>query len=264
MRYLPYLYGGKNGPAYMSFGWHWVCLIGIDRAEGRAFVTDTSHEEVQSLSLKSLEAARLSATKVWPPRGEYAWIEAKPETWRLDPDALVRKGLAGVLANYDGGGEWAEGPGKASLEGLEGLGQLPERLSRLDASVNAFTLAPAWSYLAASIERNGTGGGAFRKLFAAFLEARAEDCAEPGLRTACAGLVPLAREAAQAWTALSRDLDEAAQGLQAARGGGGRKTAIAAGLAATAAGAEKVVAIETRMRDALKTMIRQTLEPAPR
>ena len=30
MRYLRYLFGGEYGPPYMSFGWHVVCLFGID------------------------------------------------------------------------------------------------------------------------------------------------------------------------------------------------------------------------------------------
>ncbi|MBI9097980.1 MAG: BtrH N-terminal domain-containing protein [Spirochaetaceae bacterium] len=44
MRYLPYLYGGKYGPKYMSFGWHLVTLFAMDRQKGTALVTDTEHD----------------------------------------------------------------------------------------------------------------------------------------------------------------------------------------------------------------------------
>lgn len=254
MRHLPYLYGGKKGPAYMSFGWHWICLAGLDRAAGRAWVTDTAHPGLQSLSIRELEAARLSRTKVWPPRGEYAWIEPMPEGWRLDPDALVQSGLAGMLENYDGKGGAEEGPDGHGLWGLAGLGQLPARLAGLDFRLNAFTLGPAWSYLAASIERNGTGGGAFRRLFASFLATRAEDCRGASLRDGCASLAPLAARASAAWTGLSLSLDEAALALKAARGGKGKKEAVAKGLASTATSSERVLTVETEMRNALAGM----------
>lgn len=261
MRYLPYLYGGKKGPAYMSFGWHWVCLVGLDTARGRALVTDTGHQEVLGISVKDLEAARFSTTRVWPPKGEYVQLEARQESWSLDPDALVRSGLGGVLANYDSRGDWTENPGAGELEGLQGLCHLPGRLAHLDNRVSAYALAPAWSYLAGSIERNGTGGGAFRRLFASFLEARAGDCADPGLRDTCGRLAGLAGEAAQAWTALSKDLDTAARRLGEARGGPARKAALAEGLAATAAGAENILPIEIKLRDAIKAWADAPLGP---
>ena len=34
MRYLPYRYNGKYGPAYMSFGWHLITLFKVDLEAG--------------------------------------------------------------------------------------------------------------------------------------------------------------------------------------------------------------------------------------
>ena len=247
MRYLPYLYGGKFGPAYMSFGWHWICLVELNFASGEALVTDTAHTELQRIALRDLGAARSSKTRIWPPRKEYAWIEPKPADWRFNPDALAGSGISGVLANYERGGGWEEKALKAGwgpLTGIEGLSRLPDRLSGLATRVNIHTLAPAWHYLADSIERNGTGGGAFRRLYAAFLSTRAHDCRDADLHATCSAAAPLAAEAATVWTNLSLALDEAATSLEEARGVKARKAAAANGEAATAEAAGAVCAAE--------------------
>lgn len=54
MRYLPYLYGGKYGPAYSSFGWHIICLFGIDWSIQEALVSDTAMPGLQRITLKDL------------------------------------------------------------------------------------------------------------------------------------------------------------------------------------------------------------------
>lgn len=248
MRYLPYLYGGRRGPAYLSFGWHWVCLVGVNFDSGEASVTDTEHEGLMRIRLADLEAARSSSTHVYPPRREYAWIEPRPEGWRLDPDALAKAGLAGVLANYGGEGGWAaDGGAKETrqLEGLEGLSLLPGRLKDLDRKVNVHALPAAYHYIAASIERNGTGGGAFRLLYARFLEARARDCHDDKLRAACAGLVPKAQAAAAAWTALATCLDAGAGRIESARGPAALKASVAGAGAEAALAANAVYAAES-------------------
>lgn len=254
MRYLPYLYGGRRGPAYMSFGWHWVCLAGLDFDAREALVTDTGHEGLQRIRLSDLDAARFSATRVYPPRGEYAWAEPRPADWRLDPDALAEAGLSGLLANYQGEGGWEAGggaKGAGRLEGLEGLALLPERLKGLGRGRNVHALAPAYRYIAASIERNGTGGGAFRLLFSRFLEARAEDCRDGGLREACAGLVPKAQAAAQAWTALAARLDAGSARIESARGPVALRTAASGTGDEAAEAARAVYAAESDLQQAL-------------
>jgi hypothetical protein len=254
MRYLPYLYGGRRGPAYMSFGWHWVCLAGLDFSAREAFVTDTGHEGLQRIRLSDLDAARFSATRVYSPRGEYAWAETRPAEWRLDPDALAEAGLSGVLENYQGEGGWkAEGGAKGAgrLEGLAGLAHLPERLQRLDRRLNVHALAPAYRYIAGSIERNGTGGGAFRLLYARFLEARARDCRDGDLRAACDGLVPKAQAAAAAWTALAARLDAGAAQIESARGPAARKAAASGAGEEAAEAARAVYAAEADLQRAI-------------
>jgi hypothetical protein len=324
MRYLPYLYGGKYGPSYMSFGWHWICLLGVDMAASEALVTDTGMEGLQRIRLADLDKARSSNTKVWPPRREYAWVEAKPADWKLDPDALARSAIAGVLANYEGKGGWeaaatsgaaevsgvatasalgaaevsgtgtasapspatapsaATAPGAATapsaatstphnskasaaiaLVGLEGLGLFSSYLERIDQSVSPYALAPAYSYMAATIEKNGTGGSAFRRLFLDFLEARAADCADPRLREACAALLDPARHAAEAWSALATSFELAAVAIQAAHGSAARAEAIATAKRNTAAKAGALHAAEASLCEALREALLAAGEAAP-
>lgn len=250
MRYLPYLYGGKYGSPYMSFGGHWLCLYAIDFDARTALVTDTEHDSGQRVSLADLDKARFSATKSFPPQGEFAWIERKPEAWRFDPDRQTRAALAEILKNYgEAGGR--QGAKERPLVGLAGLAAFPEVLAGARDWANPYALAPAYGYLAGSIERNGTGGQAFRRLFRDFLAARASDCADPGLRRACASLIAPTERAMAAWRDLAAALDEAARTLAAAKGGAKAGQALSLAEAETSAKARAVYAAEAALRDAI-------------
>jgi hypothetical protein len=225
MRYLPYLFGGRYGDARMSFGWHWICLYSIDFDKKEALVTDTDKGGPCRVSLADLEKARSSDTKIYPPRREYAWIEPKPADWSFDVDKVTRSSFALLLSNYEGSKDWQAGgqssarPGAPQiLRGLSGLEAFPSRLAFLHTEVKPFLLGPAWSFMAASIERNGTGGAAFRRLYRDFIAARAADCADPKLRADCAAILPKAEAAATAWSAVAASFDEGAAKLAAARG----------------------------------------------
>jgi hypothetical protein len=260
MRWLPYLYGGRYGSAYMSFGGHWICLVGVDFDEAEALVTDTGYESAQRVSLADLGKARFSKTKTFPPLGEYAWIESRPAGWSFDRDRAARAALDTALAGYgEGGGAVAGEAGKdeagapageGGLFGLPGLAAFPAFLASFREGRNPYALAPAYSYMAGSIERNGTGGAAFRRFFRDFLAARAADCADPELRAACAALVPRAEAAMSAWSALAAAFDEAASRLGAAKGPA-RAASISEAEAATAERARALYAAEGALRDAI-------------
>ncbi len=259
MRYLPYLYGGKIGPAYMSFGWHVICLCGVDFDSGEACVTDTDRGGPCMVALRDLDKARGSSTKVYPPRREYAWIEPRPTLWSFDADRLARAALASILGNYDSPPSWALNGGsakdsRAPLVGLSGLADFPAVLGSIHTIVNPYALGAAYSYMAASIERNGTGGAAFRRLFRAFLAARAADCANPELRAACAALVAPTEAAMAAWSSLAARLDDAAVALGGAKGAG-KAAAVAEAEAATAGAARELYAAESALRNAIADVI---------
>jgi len=252
LRYLPYRYGGKYGAPYMSFGAHWICLAGIDLAARCAVVTDTEFAGLRRVSLGDLDKARFSNTKAFPPRGEYAWIETRKPEWRLDPDALARRSLRSALANYDRVDSRNES-GRA-LVGLRGLADFPEALASIHTAVNAHALAPAYSYMAESIERNGTGGAAFRRFYRDFLVARSRDCAEPRLSEACGRLVPTVEQAMAAWSELASAFDRAAAAIGAVKGSA-KAAAISASEEDSASRARKLYAAESAMRDALAEAI---------
>jgi hypothetical protein len=254
MRYLPYLYGGKYGSVYMSFGWHWVCLYSIDMGERTALLTDTAHGGPCTISLRDLDRARSSKTKMYPPRREYAWIARRPTDWSFDADTVLRLSLDSLLANYAGADDWKDAKKdrakKPTLFGLVGLADFPAVLAAIHTRVKPFLLAPAYSYMAGSIERNGTGGAAFRRLYGDFIESRARDCADPTLRSACAGILPKVRAAAEAWSALAFSFDEAAASIKASRWIAA-KTALTAAEATTSATAMKLYVAESALRDAI-------------
>jgi len=210
MRYLPYRYGGRTGPAHMSFGWHWITLF---RIEGdRAWVSDTEYEGLQELAIRDLDRARRSTTKAWPPKAEYAWVEPRRADWGLDRRAATITALAAFADAATAPDGW-----------LKPLDAFPRDVAKLGEYVPTYLLKPALSYMAASIERNGTGGAAFRRLYLGWLEAERSVASDPELVAALDELIPAVRAAAEAWSALATAFDEASAAAKAARGDEGRR-----------------------------------------
>ena len=205
MRYLPYRYDGKFGPAYMSFGWHWITLFKVDREAGLAYVTDTEYKGLQCIKLRDLEKARSSTTKNWPPAREFAWVERAAAPWKADRDAMARRSIRVAARNLQGSDFQSMSAGLPELE------RLPSRLAVLDREVPFFLLSPALAYMSSSIERNGTGGAAFRTLYAEWLEAEAPRLSDPALAAGVSTAAIAARKAEAAWHVLSaRFLDASA------------------------------------------------------
>ncbi|HCM25825.1 MAG: hypothetical protein A2Z99_13370 [Treponema sp. GWB1_62_6] len=189
MRFLPYLYGGKYGSAYMSFGWHLVTLFGIDRTKGIALVSDTGQTVLREIALKDLHKARTSGTKVYPPHGEYYWIEEAPQGYSTDWNALAAHSLDLVIGNYEGG----------SLAALENYGK---DLAEIETySKQVFLLPAVLEYMAGNIEDFGTGGASFRMLYRDFLLQATAESEYAGLSRA----LPPLEESIAAWHALSAE-----------------------------------------------------------
>ena len=224
MRYLPYLWGGKYGSRYMSFGWHYICLFSVDINHNTALVTDTAHPGFQTVKISDLDRARSSSTRVYPPKYEYAVILPKPDGWTLDRDRLLASGLAAIATHMSGTGDTEANATPAAvirdkngkvalLSRLEGMREFPAVISSLEDVTGRWMLAPSLSYMAGSIERNGTGGGGFRNFLVRFLEN------ETGLnavsRARAERILPAAKASAAAWTELSAELDRAGTALTA-------------------------------------------------
>ena len=207
MRFLPYRYGGKTGPRYMSFGAHYITLFAVNHETGIALVTDTEFSGLQTIALSDLHRARTSTTKNFPPHGEFYWIGDSPKPGdgksRLDSESLIRASLATVIENYETGA-------------LENLSRFPEDLATFEDWSGKTFLHPAiLSYMATNIEDNGTGGASFRELYRKFLENIVRSTSfgkkiEP--------LIPLCENAVNEWHRLSdtcRELSGRIKGMSA-------------------------------------------------
>lgn len=165
MRYLPYLYGGKKGPAYMSFGWHIITLYGIDWDQSLAWVSDTALPGLQSISLKDLHNARYSDCNFLPPGGNYYWVEKAPDAYSTDWNQLLEGSVEEWIGNYE-----VHAESENELGGLKGLQEFPSVLRSLDSSTPSYLLPAVLTSLYQWIEQNGTGGASFRQLTLDYLK----------------------------------------------------------------------------------------------
>jgi len=165
MRYLPYLYGGKYGSRYMSFGWHIITLFGIDWDSGTAWVSDTAQQGLQQIALKDLHKARYSDCDFLPPRGNYYWVEKAPSDYRTDWSVLLNQAIAEWISNYE-----AVIDSPSETGGLQGQKELPGIIRTMDEEVPSYMLPVVLSSLYSWIEENGTGGASFRQFTLDYLK----------------------------------------------------------------------------------------------
>lgn len=164
MRYLPYLYGGKYGPKYMSFGYHIITLFGIDRDSGTAWVSDTAQEGLQQIDLKDLHRARYSNCRFLPPEGNYYWVEKAPVDYQPDWSALLEQSILFWIRNYE-----ASIDSENETGGLQGQKELPEIIRQMDEETASYMLPVVLTSLHNWIEENGTGGASFRQFTLEYL-----------------------------------------------------------------------------------------------
>src|SRR3954454_7594617 len=161
------------------FPGHSVVLAGYD--DELAWLSDTAFEDLQTTSLDGLREARDSQQPIFPLEGHA--IDA-PEGTKLDRDDLIAHApkVIGRAA-----GQMLDPP----LGEYEGL----PALRRFAGEVGDWPAAEDWQWCARFlyqvIERRGTGGGNFRRMYSRFL-------AEAGYEEAA-----IAAEAAEDWTKLA-------------------------------------------------------------
>lgn len=173
-----------------------------DAGTGVAYMADSEFEDLQPLPLSSLREA-WAATDMLPldnryivpegdPRAEVgeAAREAARETARymLDPADATRKTLGDRL----GMGTHGLGGMRAFADGMADWPDLAD---------------PQWTarFAYQNIERRGTGGGAFRGLYAPFLDELGEEAGLDG------GFAPEMHAIAEDWTSLAAVLYEASE-----------------------------------------------------
>ena len=162
------------------FPGHAVVLAGYD--DELAWLSDTAFEDLQTTSLESLKEARHSQQPIFPLEGHAIDL---PEGGELSRDDL----LAHAPKAIERAASRMIEPPLGDFEGLPAL-------RRFAAELGAWPeVAEDWQWCARFlyqvIERRGTGGGNFRKMYSRFLEEAGYE--ESGL----------AQEASDDWTALA-------------------------------------------------------------
>lgn len=180
IRFLPY-YGTDT-----SFPGHVVVAWGADAGEELFFVTDTERPGLMSVPFEAMKKARYYKGAILSMEGNFFAPESlrKPEDLAaVTARAIADQSRAMIEPAYDFGG----------LPGLAALARDMEGFARLSDA--------AWvaRFAYQVIEKRGTGGGGFRRLYADFL-AEAQELV-PMVKSL--GLAALMREKAEAWTSLA-------------------------------------------------------------
>jgi hypothetical protein len=162
------------------FPGHAVVLAGYD--EELAWLSDTSFEDLQTTSLESLAEARHSKQPIFELEGHVIDL---PEGTTLDRDDLVAHAPQAIELAAK---EMLE-PAMGEFQGVPALNRLADEVGSWPEATEDWQWCARFLYQV--IERRGTGGGNFRRMYARFLE-------EAGYEASA-----LAAEAAEQWTSLA-------------------------------------------------------------
>lgn len=183
------IYSLEYFPSKTHFAGHKVLVVGFDEEKRIALISDTEFDEIQHEPLDSLATARASG---FPPAGASGspWFEIDvPGTLRPLPEAMTRA---------------IRRQAERMLDTPNGFGV--DAFDKAAAGMLRWGEAEDWSWCARFgyqvIERRGTGGGAFRKMYAEFLDRAEQEI--PALGDA--RLAAQMHEIADAWTQLAGEL----------------------------------------------------------
>jgi len=159
------------------FPGHAVVLAGYD--EELAWLSDTAFEDLQTTSLQSLKEARHAQQPIFPLEGHAIDL---PEGVELSRDEL----LAHAPKAIERAASQMLEPPLGEFEGVPALRRFAAEVGDWPEAAEDWQWCARFLYQV--IERRGTGGGNFRKMYARFLE-------EAGYEEAS-----FAREASDGWT----------------------------------------------------------------
>ena len=168
------------------FPGHAVVLAGYDDA--RAYLSDTAFEELQTTSLESLAEARHSQLPMYPLAGHMFTVAngARPGDLGGAIQASIERSASRMLE-----------PPLGDYEGLPALRRFAAEVGEWPAKAEDWQWCARFCYQV--IERRGTGGGNFRRMYSRFL-------AEAGRPESAH-----AAEAAARWSALAGALLDASE-----------------------------------------------------
>lgn len=181
------------------FAPHSLLVVGYDERDGHVHLADSEFADVQALALDRLEAA-MTSTHVTPLQCRYLTVEdpTPGRSFATAATAAVRE-TATYMLDPSSASRESRGFGEQGVPAIRALAaDLPSWHELED---------PAWTarFAYQNVERRGTGGGAFRRMYAAFLEASADALSLPD------ALPGRMADVAAAWTDLGAVLLEASE-----------------------------------------------------
>jgi hypothetical protein len=177
------------------FPGHAVVLAGYD--DELAWLSDTAFEDLQTTSLESLKEARHSKQPIFPLEGHVIDLPEGTELSREDLLAHAPKAIERAAR------EMLE-PALGEFQGVPALRRFADEVGAWPETAEDWQWCARFLYQV--IERRGTGGGNFRRMYSRFLEEAARP--EAGL----------AHEAAEDWTKLAEAARIASEPEQADSG----------------------------------------------
>ncbi len=186
--YLPYYNSRTHFPG------HLIAVWGYDPETGEFFVTDTEREHLQSVPFRDLAAARFSGGGIFPLAGN----QFAPSGLSL-PDDLAPIIVTAIVDNSR-----TLLDDRFPEQGIRALATWQRELKQWQQFPDRqWTARLAYQV----IEKRGSGGGGFRKIYSEFLEEAAG--VVPAI-VSCQ-LVERMRKCADAWTALADALKNASE-----------------------------------------------------
>ncbi|HEY7586024.1 MAG TPA: BtrH N-terminal domain-containing protein [Candidatus Deferrimicrobiaceae bacterium] len=141
------------------FAGHRVVLCGFDDERREALISDSEREEAQLIPYESLKKARSSEIPPYPMGNRWCVIApSRPPRHPAEaiPGAL-RKNARGMFS-----------PPEGETAGIAGIRRAAEELHLWPELTGHWVFAARFAYQV--IEKRGTGGGFFRRLYARYLE----------------------------------------------------------------------------------------------
>lgn len=170
------------------FSGHRVVLFGFDDERGEALLSDSEWDAPQSVPIASLSRSRSSDVPPYPMSNRWCVIAPDQRLRPLSeavPIALARN-AAGMLS-----------PPEGDLSGVAGMRRAAGEMPYWPGMTETWPFAARFGYQV--IEKRGTGGGFFRRLYARYLE----EASPAYSRIRDAGLPAKMVALADGWTAIA-------------------------------------------------------------
>jgi hypothetical protein len=184
------------------FPGHRLVLFGFDDERGEAVLSDSEREEPQVVPVESLKRSRSSSIPPYPMGNRWCVIApSRPPRPRSEaiPIAL-RKNAKGMLSSPEG-----------EMGGVAGMRKAADELPSWPRMTEHWAFAARFGYQV--IEKRGTGGGFFRRLYERYLEEAS--AFHPVISSA--GLPGAMASVAGRWTEIAARMKEISESKDAAR-----------------------------------------------